>query len=91
MLRKDNIKISKMSKSYAYVKGPFSLIYVNNKKIGHALTFEAKKECKKDTLYPGPCGNPIIYSVEVRGEIIWVSDKEFKQNNLKEVTIKKDR
>ena len=72
----------KMSKMYAYPKRPLFLVIINSKKIGFRLSMKAKAELVEN----GSGGNS-IYSIKVDEEIIWVSNKEFKENNFIEFPI----
>lgn len=71
----------KMSNKYAYVTRVMHAVIINNKRKG----FPCSKEAAKLLLGEGSKAN--VWSVEIDNKIIWVSDREFKDNNLKEKPI----
>ena len=71
-----------MSKYYAYVSLPMHTIILNDDKKGFRVTLEAKENLQKSK------SGIDVYSVETSGEIIWISQNEFINNDFKEIPVK---
>lgn len=73
----------KMSGFYAYVERNMHLIVLSDEKKGYECTQEAyeKLEFQKGISLE-------LYSVEIENKIIWVTVKEFDENNLVERPLK---
>lgn len=67
----------KLSKFYAYINSPgLQLIILNIREKGYPVSMEAKANIINSQ------GGIDVYSIELNGKIIWVSEKEFKENKF---------
>jgi hypothetical protein len=73
----------KLSKSYAYVKLPFHIVILNNKKKG----FQCSKKAKENLQNSSPDIRNEVYAIKMNEKIIWVSTKEFIENKFNEFSI----
>lgn len=76
----------KITNTKAYVKLPLHLLVVDKFK-GFRCSDDALKTSKKTSKYHFLEN---VYSVEIDGEIIWISDREFKKGGYVERSLCKE-